>query len=172
MGDRLLTKGGRWDAVTSWRFFLTLKEGNWTVNIPMRRRIDDMSRGVAGSRPAIAPTLGYAALAAGPGSYLSAQSFSVMPPTAEYDVAPKVIDSYAPYFPHAEFVNHKSGFARIGLTVLPNGKPRDFVMQAATTRGFADEAIYALHKWRFAPAKKHGQPVPVHIAIPFYFERK
>lgn len=110
--------------------------------------------------------------AASPGVYISPQSFPDLPPTADYDVAPKVIDSYAPYFPHAEFLNHRSGKVVLGFTVGIDGSPRDVRVIETTTQGFANEALYAIQKWRFAPAKKDGKPVPARIKLPITFTRK
>jgi TonB family protein len=55
------------------------------------------------------------------------------------------------------------------LVVDADGLPRDIQVTRSLGMGLDEKAIEAVSKWRFEPARKNGQPVPVliHVEVDF-----
>ncbi|HET7537768.1 MAG TPA: energy transducer TonB, partial [Candidatus Didemnitutus sp.] len=72
----------------------------------------------------------------------------------------------APRFPDralAEGVG--KGQVRALLQVDEAGRLKDLLIVAYTTKEFADATESAIREWRFAPARRSGQPVPAIVEI-------
>jgi TonB family protein len=83
--------------------------------------------------------------------------------------APKA--TYAPdpeYSEQARKAKHQ-GTSILWLIVDANGLPQNIKVQRALGMGLDEEAIKAVKRWRFQPATKDGQPVPVMINVEVNF---
>jgi TonB family protein len=90
-------------------------------------------------------------------------------PSSAYDTPPKFLKGYAPFFPAMESKRRHWGYAVVEFSVTAGGATSDIRPITATAYSFAKEAMYAVQNWRFAPARKHGQPVVVRMRLPFTF---
>ena len=69
------------------------------------------------------------------------------------------------------------GFARLGLTGLvtisltvdDKGNVQDEKIIKSSHHELEEPALTAIKKWRFKPARKDGNPVAMHVAIPIRF---
>ncbi|PYK34913.1 MAG: energy transducer TonB, partial [Verrucomicrobia bacterium] len=61
------------------------------------------------------------------------------------------------------------GYALVEFSVAADGTTSDIRPITATAYSFAEKAMSALQNWRFAPARKNGQPVVVRMRMPFTF---
>jgi TonB family protein len=93
----------------------------------------------------------------------------VISPRSVYDTPPKFVKGYAPFFPEGEPRTRHLGYALAEFTINPDGRATHVRILKATTMNFAEEAGYTVRDWRFSPAKKNGQPVPVRARLPFTF---
>jgi periplasmic protein TonB len=55
------------------------------------------------------------------------------------------------------------------LVVDPDGLPRNIHIQRPSGMGLDEQAVNAVQRWRFDPAKKDDQPVPVMINVEVNF---
>ena len=90
-------------------------------------------------------------------------------PSSAYDTPPKFLNGYAPFFPATEARTRQWGYAVVEFNVTADGTTSDIRAVLATAYPFAEEAMLAVQRWRFAPARKHGQPVLVRMRLPFTF---
>jgi TonB family protein len=90
-------------------------------------------------------------------------------PSSAYDTPPRFLNGYAPFFPATEAKTRQWGYAVVEFNVTADGTTSDIRAVLATAYPFAEEAMLAVQKWRFAPARKHGWPVPVRMRLPFTF---
>ncbi len=90
-------------------------------------------------------------------------------PSSAYDRPPRFLNGYAPFFPATEAKRRQWGYAVVEFNVTADGTTSDIRAVLATAYPFAEEAMLAVQKWRFAPARKHGWPVPVRMRLPFTF---
>ena len=93
----------------------------------------------------------------------------VVSPHSAYDTPPKFVKGYAPFFPEGEARTRHIGYALAEFTVTETGTVTHVRILKATTYNFAEEAGYTVRDWRFAPARKNGQPVGVRARLPFTF---
>jgi TonB family protein len=90
-------------------------------------------------------------------------------PSSAYDTPPKFLKGYAPFFPAREAKTRHWGYAVVEFSVTADGATSNIRPIAATAYSFAQQAMHAVQNWRFAPARKHGQPVVVRMRLPFTF---
>jgi TonB family protein len=57
----------------------------------------------------------------------------------------------------------------VGFTVSTEGKPQDLCLMKAASYGLDEQAIQAVHQFRFKPATKDGMPVAVRISLEMNF---
>jgi TonB family protein len=93
----------------------------------------------------------------------------VITPSGRYDAPPKFVKGYAPFFPSEELSKREWGYAKLQFVVTPDGSVSDIRVVVATAADFALEAADAVKDWKFAPARKNGQPVAVRVRLPFTF---
>ena len=98
-----------------------------------------------------------------------ASFLEVVSPRSAYDIPPKFVKGYAPFFPERESRSRHLGYALAEFTINENGAATHIRILKATTYNFAEEAGYTVRDWQFAPARKNGQPVPVRVRLPFTF---
>jgi TonB family protein len=90
-------------------------------------------------------------------------------PSSQFDVPPKLISGAAPEFRVPPRVIPAPGYSVIAFTIDETGRTRDFRVAETSAYFLASDAIYAIKKWRFQPATKHGRPVACRVRIPFRF---
>jgi TonB family protein len=76
----------------------------------------------------------------------------------------------ATYPPSMVTAGVKSGAASVAISVDANGLLTDYVVTAYTNSAFAGEALAALRKWTFDPARIHGEPRNSKADLTFRFE--
>lgn len=86
-----------------------------------------------------------------------------------FDVPPKVLEGMRPQYPELEGDRREKGFVSIICTIGTDGRARDFAVEAMTNPAFAYEAVRAIEKWRWSPARKNGQPVAQKVRVPMHF---
>ena len=91
----------------------------------------------------------------------------VVSPASEYDQPPKFVHGLAP----TSQLSRKGqwGYTEIEFTIRPDGSTGEFRFMNATALYFARQAAIAVQGWKFSPAHKNGQPVPVRVRLPFTF---
>ena len=88
--------------------------------------------------------------------------------------SPRVKKEVRPQYTADALKRRIEGVVWIEVVVMPNGK----VGEAAVIRsldkvfGLDQEALKAARKWRFAPGRARGKPVPVRVAIEMTFTAK
>ncbi len=92
-------------------------------------------------------------------------------PKASYDTPPKLISGNAPLYPISQARFGNSGFAVVAFTVGQDGRTHDILVVRATYSYFGSHTILAVRDWKFEPARKNGQPVPmrVNLTMPFKY---
>ncbi len=86
-----------------------------------------------------------------------------------FDVPPKVLEGMRPEYPEAEAEHREKGFVSIICTIGIDGQASDFEVETMTNPAFAYEAVRAIQKWRWAPARKNGRPVAQKVRVPMHF---
>ena len=85
----------------------------------------------------------------------------VTPPSPLYDPEPE-------FSSEAKAAKYQ-GTCRIGLIVDAQGMPQNLVVVRPLAYGLTEKAIEAVSTYRFKPAMKDGQPVPVYVTIEVNF---
>ena len=94
--------------------------------------------------------------------------------TGAYRVGGTVTAPKATYAPDPEYSDQArkakyQGTCVLWLVVDADGLPQKIRVQRALGMGLDEEAIKAVQRWRFQPATKDGQPVPVMINVEVNF---
>lgn len=82
---------------------------------------------------------------------------------------PKPISCPEPEFSEEARAAKYQGITSLGLIVNVEGKPTRIRILSPLGAGLDAQAVRAVEKWRFAPAEKDGEPVPVEIAVEVNF---
>jgi len=81
---------------------------------------------------------------------------------------PRAIYAPNPEYPERARKEHVRGFVTLQMVVGVDGLPRD--IKAVRSNSYLDDAATgAVKTWRFSPATKDGQPVPVLISVDITF---
>src|SRR5271157_3947867 len=83
--------------------------------------------------------------------------------------APKVLYEPDPEYSEEARKAKYQGTVVLFLVVDAAGRPQQIHVQHALGMGLDEKAIEAVRQWRFDPAKKDGQPVPVMISVEVNF---
>jgi len=83
--------------------------------------------------------------------------------------APKVLFDPDPEYSEEARKAKYQGVVVLWLVVGPDGKPQQIRVQRSLGMGLDEKAIEAVKQWRFEPAKKDGQAVPVQINVEVNF---
>jgi len=84
-----------------------------------------------------------------------------------------IIEKTPPRFPNRlikDGVAH--GVVKMLLHVNSAGELTDTLVTAFTRKAFADEALHAVKRWKFIPARSKGEPIDTIINMTFQFEVK
>jgi len=80
-----------------------------------------------------------------------------------------VLEGMRPEYPALEAGQSEKGFVSVICTIGTNGRATEFEIEAMTNPAFAYEAVRAIQKWRWAPARKDGHPVVQKVRVPMHF---
>lgn len=83
--------------------------------------------------------------------------------------APKAIYSPDPEYSEEARKARYQGTVVLWLVVDANGRPQQIRVQRALGMGLDEKAIEAVKQWKFDPARKDGQAVPVMIYVEVNF---
>ena len=113
------------------------------------------------------------AISASPHVNAQTPSQPPLPPGVER-VGGKVSAPRVTYMPEPEFSEEarKAGYqgvCTLSLIVGVDGRPSDIRMVSRLGMGLDEKAMEAVSKWRFDPALKDGNPVPVRIMVEVSF---
>lgn len=85
----------------------------------------------------------------------------------------KIDQTWQPMFPQqATAIGFSTGEAHVVINVDANGALADWLVVGYSHPSFADQAMNAIKKWKFEPARWQGEPVPVVVRVDFNFERQ
>lgn len=83
--------------------------------------------------------------------------------------APKVVYDPDPEYSEEARKAKFQGTVVLWLVVSPDGHPQQIRVTRSLGMGLDEKAMEAVRQWRFEPAKKDGQPVPVMINVEVNF---
>jgi len=83
--------------------------------------------------------------------------------------APVLVSSVDPEFSDYARRNKISGICLISMVVDVNGVPQDPHVTRSIEPGLDQNALEAVRQYRFKPAMKAGQPVPVQVSVEVNF---
>jgi len=89
----------------------------------------------------------------------------------DWDEPPKLLQGSPPVYPISKVLDGSTGQATVTFTINLDGTTSDFKVVAASVPVFGDHAVIAVRDWRFAPARKRGQPISVEVEQTFNFMR-
>lgn len=76
-------------------------------------------------------------------------------------------------FPHALSLSLiTEGHASVVVNIGADGKLVDWLVTGYTDKAFADEAVYALQRWRYTAPIEEGQPIGIRTEFRFEFQAK
>jgi TonB family protein len=82
---------------------------------------------------------------------------------------PRLISGADPYYPRAARKAGIQGAVTLMCVITSTGTVRDIIVVDSLDPMLDEEAIEAVKKWKFKPAKKDGRPVSVKVRIPVNF---
>lgn len=84
-------------------------------------------------------------------------------------IASKQLYSLELEFSEKASLEKQQGNVDIDLVVGVDGLPRNLQITCSSAPDLNDNAIAAVKQWKFAPATKDGEPVPVEIVVEVSF---
>ena len=87
----------------------------------------------------------------------------------QVDQGPRVLRKVDPKYPEAARRANREAVVTVEFTVDVDGKATDIKVADPKGFGFDEAAIEAIKKWRFTPAKKGGESVPMRVRQPIRF---
>jgi periplasmic protein TonB len=82
---------------------------------------------------------------------------------------PVPVRTVPPRYPDAMKRDGIAGVVTVSCTIDEKGNVTEPKVVKASNEAFADPAIEALSKWKFKPAKKGGNPIPIKVSFPIQF---
>ncbi len=89
----------------------------------------------------------------------------------EDNVEPKPLYIVQPKYPRSAAMRGKEGFVTLDFTIDSNGFTKNIsVAKTAGHKGFPEETMKVIEKWRFAPKYENGQPVDASVRYTMEFK--
>lgn len=85
------------------------------------------------------------------------------PPNPAWDVPPRLVSGDAAIYPISKLLNRKEGYAIVEFLIDVDGATKNIVVIESSDKVFGDHALIAIRDWKFEPAQKNGEAVPVKI---------
>lgn len=82
---------------------------------------------------------------------------------------PRAVFAPNPDYPEAARAAHFQGVCVLKLTVGSDGRTHDITVARSLGFGLDEKAVEAVKEWRFEPATKGGEPVPVKVNVEVSF---
>lgn len=82
---------------------------------------------------------------------------------------PKAVSTPDPHYPEAARQSRVEGTVKLIMIVDKTGRPSEILVAQPIGNGFDENAVEMVHRWRFRPATRNGEPVAVVIAIEVNF---
>lgn len=83
--------------------------------------------------------------------------------------APRTLSSPDPHYTKEAATHHIEGTSRLGIVVDGTGKANNIAVLDPLGMGLDEQAVLAVKQWRFQPAMKNGESVPVQINVEINF---
>src|SRR6185437_14741901 len=80
-------------------------------------------------------------------------------------VPPKALNAPDPQYSESARLEKVQGSMALGVVVSEEGVPQDVWVIRPIGYGFDEQAVQVLKHWKFVPANKNGEPVPVVISV-------
>ena len=87
----------------------------------------------------------------------------------QVDQKPRVLRKFDPKYPEAARRANREAVVIVTFTVDVDGKAIDIEVAEPKGFGFDQAAIDAIERWRFTPAKKDGESIPMRVRQPIRF---
>ena len=91
--------------------------------------------------------------------------------TGEGTAAPKGINTPAPEYSEAASAAKLQGMVVLWLAIDEHGTPMEIKVLRCLGLGLDEKSVEALKTWKFEPARKDGQPVPVSFIVTMEFHQ-
>ena len=102
---------------------------------------------------------------------ISVVALSALPARAEEGTEPPVpVRTVRPEYPDELRRAGITGVVTISCTIDEKGNVVDPKVLKASNTAFASPALDALSRWKFKPAKKAGNAVPIKVSFPIQFK--
>lgn len=106
-----------------------------------------------------------------PGNAVTGLSADMVFNAAEVDVPPRIKKYFPPTYPPKAKGQRIEGIVMVRAVVLTNGIPQQMRVISAEPEGyFEQDALAAVRRWTFYPAKQDGKKVKVMVDIPIRFD--
>lgn len=86
------------------------------------------------------------------------------------DAGPAVVSADLPEYPAKQVKRGAHGQATVAFVVNEQGNTEQLSVPETTDPAFSEAAMSAVAKWKFTPAKLHGQIVSTRLQAPFIFD--
>ena len=84
---------------------------------------------------------------------------------------PKPVRTVTAEYPDSAIREGIDATVSVGLTIPPDGIPKDVKVTKGFRPDFDESAVNAIRQWRFRPAMKDGKPIEVTVTIEVAFKR-
>lgn len=90
---------------------------------------------------------------------------------SQVDAAPRLLHSVPPDYPFSARSRNIQGTVTVRFLVDESGRVEDPTVMEADPPGVFDASVLkAVRRWRFAPGKRHGEPVATWVELPVRFD--
>jgi protein TonB len=105
------------------------------------------------------------------GDYASDETFAPYQRISKDMTPPKATHSPDPQFPNLAADAEQRGIVVMLVGVNAKGRVEPVRVLRSSAPAFETSAVDTVKKWKFKPAKKGGQPVPVQITVEMTFRK-
>ncbi len=110
-------------------------------------------------------------LSTSPADFSEDQTFSRFERVAPGIKPPKAIHAPDPKFPDLPVDAERHGTVLMLVGVNSKGRVEAVRVVRSDERAYEATAVETVKKWKFKPAEKNGQPVPVQVTVEMKFQR-